>query len=383
MKKLFLKFRSCIENSFHNLNQPNGSISPEAIAALPGLKRELITGIDVAVMGMGKSGYVQRCLYQLQKGIVKLMDFMFKLPPQEKKEMFYTLAFESLTEIMASLRFNNLKYFNLEQAIPLYHREEVATNFGVGIPQLKAAMKLKKIDPELIDVVLQPYLSFNQQVEISYNCADYLQVLMERVIVLLKTKEGNEAALIKMLLGGGFNTNNFEQYLMLKISEEVYANPRLEYQYDCLYQYERLLTVLPKKPKGFYDLARGNSCTIVLRFVTAEIYYLNRKKELWSAEQTITPVAKDFASYRIKTFLSVDRLAYLLRLLVECEVVDGNPRSELLSFIAGHVETLNKSNSPLSEKSLKNKYKQVTQHTADTVRAMLARMIRQIDEDFV
>ena len=93
-------------------------------------------------------------------------------------------------------------------------------------------------------------------------------------------------------------------------------------------------------------------------------------------------IAKPTPSYRIKTFLSVDRLAYLVRLLVECEAIDGNPRSELLAFIAGHVETANKSNAPLSEKSLKNKYKQVTQYTAHSVRAMLARMMVRIDEDF-
>ena len=88
------------------------------------------------------------------------------------------------------------------------------------------------------------------------------------------------------------------------------------------------------------------------------------------------------AEYRIKMTLSADALAYLLRLLIEADIIVAVPRSEFLAFIARHVQTPGIGMAYLSPNSLGTKYKQVVQTTAKNVNAALMRMLKILNKNF-
>lgn len=81
----------------------------------------------------------------------------------------------------------------------------------------------------------------------------------------------------------------------------------------------------------------------------------------------------------MKVSLSVDGLAYLIRLMVEAGVILAGSRSELMEFISRHVQTPGIGEGHLSVKSLNNKYKQVVQSTINAVRAALMRMLKILE----
>jgi hypothetical protein len=88
------------------------------------------------------------------------------------------------------------------------------------------------------------------------------------------------------------------------------------------------------------------------------------------------------AGYKIRFLLSVDALAFFIKLLVQAKVIDGGVRTELLAFVAKVFITPGVSSTGISPGSLGVKYKQVVQRTAMNVRAALMKMVKTIDEEF-
>jgi hypothetical protein len=363
--KIFLDFRKAI------MEGP----SAEGEALLPVLKQEIIDGVYMRMMGFGKSRYIIRQLHQLQKDSVLLLNVVYSTPQEQKTGVFYTLARQCLTEILESLQCYKCEYFNRQQAVPLYLVQEAGLLLDQKRLLLEAGMKKKKIDPELQAVVLYPFLSFGKKGYSSYQQMEYL---LRQADELIAFNDGE--SLLRLLLRNGFNTLGFNHYYMLKISAEVYAEYQMAAQFDILFEYRKILEMMPKKSYRCYDPLAANTRGTLLKFVETELRYLNRKQEISAPK--IAPVTAASSSYRIKTSLSVDALAYLLRLLVENGVIEASPKSELIAFMATYVQTCGSGEQSLSVHSLNTKYKQVTQFTAGRVRSLLVKMAKQAQDNF-
>lgn len=365
MKQLFLKFGKVITDGLHAMNDA------EKEKLLP-LKQQIIDGVYIVMMGFGKSIYIIRQLHLLQKDSIRLLNVVYKEPQQNE---FCKIATACLIEILESLQRYKCEYFDREQAIPLYQLEEVSVSLSKKIPLLKGCLKGKKVDPALQEIVLHPFLTFNEKGQVSYEQVDFLLNLFENMILLLQEQGAKESDLLNLLLRKGFNTSSFKQYYMVKIAAAVNSNYKVEDQFDVLYQYEKMFSMLSKKPHGHYEPHSPSSKATLLKFVQTEIEYLHKKERLCKSAPDVN--AKVAAPYRVKTSLSTDGLAYLIRLLVETEVIEASPRTELMAFIATHIQT--KRNTPISPDSLYTKYRQVTQQTAIGIKALLVKMTKEIN----
>ncbi|MNL68538.1 hypothetical protein D3C87_1932750 [compost metagenome] len=78
----------------------------------------------------------------------------------------------------------------------------------------------------------------------------------------------------------------------------------------------------------------------------------------------------------------MDALAYLIRLLIAAKAIEPGVRTELLTFVAGIFQTPGTGLNGISPGSMETKYKQVVQSTAVTIRALLIRMLKTLEEEF-
>lgn len=86
--------------------------------------------------------------------------------------------------------------------------------------------------------------------------------------------------------------------------------------------------------------------------------------------------------HRIRVVFSVDVLAYFFKLLHKSGALDSGPLTQLMEAISKNFVTKGLGQNFISPYSLTTKYKQVVQGTARTVRALLAKMLKQLDDEF-
>lgn len=371
MKKIFLNLRKLVTDELY-------SKDPLHQEALQELREQIIDGVFIMMMSSDRGNCLRRQLQQLQQGSILLLDFIFKAQQEKALQLFGQLAQACLIEILDSLNRHKYEYVNIQQTIPLYLMVEVRQELDQQMPLLKARLKVNKMNETLQELVLQPFVTFGQKGSSNYGQMDYVLKMLEQLIEVMQAKKLSEDALLNWLLRKGFNTTSFELYYTLKIAADLNANYKFEDQLDCLYQYQMQLNALPKKPYIRYNADCPSSRATLLRFVEAEIDYLEKKSQL--AVPRVAPAAP--LGYQIKTTLSIDGFAYLLRLLVENEVIEAKPRAALMSFLAAHVQTCGKNEGSIALDSLETKYKQVTQATAIGVKLLLMKMNRQVALDF-
>jgi len=152
--------------------------------------------------------------------------------------------------------------------------------------------------------------------------------------------------------------------------------------YDKVCFYEKMLVAQQEKANALFDPCRLSVKHQLLAFIQAELNYFNRKRDFDLLNKPGKGLEAGSGNYRVKVNLSADALAYLIRLLCETSVIDTNPRTQLMDFIARSFQTAGIGDKYLSAQSLGTKYKQVTQNTALGLKAMLQKMMKQIDTDF-
>nr|WP_121270573.1 hypothetical protein [Pedobacter schmidteae] len=87
--------------------------------------------------------------------------------------------------------------------------------------------------------------------------------------------------------------------------------------------------------------------------------------------------------HRIRVSFSVDALAYFFKLMHKAGGLDAGPVAQLLIAVSKNFVTTGLGNAYISVGSLTVKYKQVVQRSATTVRALLVKMLKQLDEEFI
>ncbi|MGF1925183.1 MAG: hypothetical protein ACQUHE_13475 [Bacteroidia bacterium] len=374
----FLDFRKLVAEQL----QTSRPIEPDALSKLSACKQRVMESIFSVMMCSGRNAGIKRQLRQLQRESALLSNEIFAAQQSEIHDEFCEQIQKQINEVLDTLANHYPEYFDLDQDVPLYRQAKAVHVLSKKIPQLQAAMKLGEVNTCLQETVLSPYTDFVNNRRTSYKQMQYLLQHIDKLIALFKEEKSEENQLYS-LVQTGFNTRGFYRYFKENITEKVYTNLTTNTQLEILYDYEKLLLGGPKKAEDAYDQSMPNCRTALLRFIKAEINCLHKKQQLHTEivdtthAQTASPT-----KYRIKTTLTVDGLAYLLRLLVEAEVIEANPRNQLIAFIASNFQTRGKGEGVISAESLSTKYRQVNQTTALNVRSVLLKMVKQAKESF-
>jgi len=94
------------------------------------------------------------------------------------------------------------------------------------------------------------------------------------------------------------------------------------------------------------------------------------------------PTSQVVDPYKVAFSMSVDALAYFVKLMVNSGMIEAGVREQLIKYITEHFRTPGTSNSGIAAGSFRTKYKNVTQTTSVSVRASLMAMIKLIDKEF-
>lgn len=88
------------------------------------------------------------------------------------------------------------------------------------------------------------------------------------------------------------------------------------------------------------------------------------------------------SEHRIRVNFSTSVLAYFFKLLNKAGGLDAGPVTQLILAISKNFVTTGVGEGYISVNGLTTRYKQVVQGTANTLRALLLKMLKLLDEEF-
>lgn len=355
-------------------------------AELPKIKEEMLGQIHRLLLSKKNDRLVKRHLQQTQRECITLLNYL-----QEEQHGpnwpngLYPATTACLEEVLLHLYNSHQSYFDWEINAPSLQVAEAQTIIGQQMNLLKAGLKSKKVERDLIALICNSFERFMVLRICTYHQINYMKVLQQSLIKLC-SKIGNlefDDILLEHLFYYGFNESAFVCYCKNRITITIAQLYQVDEQYEKLCQFEKSLIAQQEKADCCFSSQRLSLKSQIFAFVDAELSYYQKKQAYFTQKPSLFEARREgIPHYRIKLSLSAASLAYLIRLMIENEVILNTPKTSLLDFVAKHFQTAGIGEKQLSPQSLGTKYKQVTQHTAMGLRHLLNKMIKQVDADF-
>lgn len=387
MKKKLNSFRQYVirhiqataDTDQQNLMQGNPA------AQLLQLKESLLLEIEALVLSKRNDHLIKRHIRYTQIECIHLLDLL----PDENSDHFVNplqkLTRSCLEQVLDYLFDAHSYHVDQDVYAPEQHllrrQKQIADQLNV----LKAGLKRKKVIPELQYIIAAAFERFVHLTKATYHQLHYHSKLQQSIIKLCNQINNVQfdELLLEHLIYFSFNESAFVSFCKQQMIQDLDQMYQETLKYEKLCFFEKSLMAQQEKINFRFSSERPSVKSQLMAFVSAELNYYKRNYDFVAQKQTVNNFTQTGVTpYRVKMNLSVDGLAYLVRLFCQSEVIEANPRSKLLEFISQHFQTAGIGDKLLSAQSLGTKYKQVTQSTANGLRVLLNRMIKEIDADF-
>lgn len=362
---------------------------------LPVICKEMFDHIGFFVNSIFQRGLVKKQIEQVRKECIFLLDAadVYKDLATDLIRLRDAVV-QCLEQVFEQAHYWCIKYKVDDVNMPLRHLRKEQINLDLQAKSLSSTMKAKDLDSKLQMVILECMTGLLKAKRCNYSRMAYVRGLQTSLSQVCSdsSKEYVNSRVILHLFEWDYNTAGFANYYQARITAELAEIYEVDAQFRLLYEYERQFEMLSfKKSTRCYDLERVRIRQVMYTFIRAELNCLKKKEQLKRpVVPAVAPVQYGASStgktgtltYKIRTTMSVDCLAYLFRLMAEANLIELGVKTELLRFVAASFETPGMGSNGISPGSLGTKYKQVVQSTATKVRAALKRMLKQLDEDF-
>lgn len=371
------------------------------VQTLPEICKEMFEAMHFFTSHLFSKRLTCRQLQQVHKECIYLLDKIDKMGVLTgEMETLRLAVIKCLDQIVEQLLCDYAKYLDFDILMPLRHLRSGQLKVTSGMKALQVVFDALGVPQKLQQVTLVCMNDVLKGSRCFYDRMAYVQALQEGLLELCKCsgKSRIHSDLLRFLVERNYNTEAFVDYykkvLADNLSELIEEAEQLKY----LEQLERDLCIRPYRKSVYcYDDKRTRAKDVLQAFVQLELEMRQRAAAqrrrveldaIRAAEMVkaraagAAPGKATVPAYKIRTALSVDALAYLIKLLVAGKAIEPGVRTELLAFIAGIFQTPGTGLNGISPGSLETKYKQVVQSTAKTVRVILVRMLKVLDEEF-
>lgn len=351
------------------------------IKSLPEIESEIIDFTRQTVFGSLPDKLVIRHLNQFCMECTLMLDALHGYPDcTGAMVQLYEMVLNTLLVVLEFHRKNYSKYLDANVTMPVILYHAAAKKIETGTVLMVTAMTRYHAHKTLQAVVVSKMSSLLKNGSGTWHQMSYLEKLQHYIMNLCTGLSVNiTEPLRNLLLLANFNTPGFIAYCKNWMEEVMAENYEINDQYDCLYRYQRELNILIDHP-GFvkFEPKQPKVREVLLQYVNSELSIMDRKCQLVPACKV--PESSGLRC-KLSVSISVDALAYFFKLLVMAGITTG-AKNELLYFISRNFRTPGSGEGDLSLKSIDNKYRQVVKNTAISVKSILLKMLKQLDDEF-
>ncbi|TCC99439.1 hypothetical protein [Pedobacter hiemivivus] len=351
------------------------------IAALPEINDEIIHFTRQTVFGSLPDRLVIRHLNQFCMECTLMLNALYDYSDRRREmEQLYEMVLNCVLVVFESHRQNYRKYLDLNVSMPIILYHAAARKIEDGIVLMVTAMTRYHAHKTLQAVVISKMSNLLKNGSGTWHQVSYLEKLQQYIMKLCTGGYENiNVPLRHLLVAANFNTPGFIAYCKSCMEEEMGENYEIRDQYDCLYRHQRELTILFDYPEFLkFESKQLKVKEVLLQYVNSELSIMDRKYRMVNENKVVDPVA---LRSKVSVSISVDALAYFFRLLMMAEITTCS-KNELILFISRNFCTPGTGERDLSLKSIENKYRQVVKNTSITVKSILSKMLKQLNEEF-
>lgn len=352
------------------------------IERLPDVNKEVSTLMRMMLFGVMSNSRIKRYLGQIRKECTFLMDVLYQYPEFPERMMPLSRAvYNCLEQVMDEQERRYANYLDPCDKMPMLRYRLAAKKIEDQVSPLVSAMSTYNADKKLQAIIVGKMTVLVKQETDSRQKMSYLQTLQVKAFELCKGCPNNITVQLRLLLlRVNFNTTGFITYCKEGIDRDLAKHYDVADRYDCLLEYKLELESVTYLYKSIIFVPeRPGVRDVLLTYVKAGLSCMDKKRLLCPA--TVAPLELDTYS-RLPLAMSVDALAYFFKLLVSAGVVTGVKKVALVLFISRSFQTSGIGNANLSLQSIESKYRQVMRNTANTVKTILLKMLKQLDEEF-
>lgn len=391
-----LTLRNLIVN---DMDVSNGTLSKQQISiwieTLPEITREMFETIYFFTHNIFTQGLVGPQVRQIHKECISLLDKIDKYQNlSQEMGALKSSTIKCLDAVMEKIESDCGNYLEQLVWMPAIHlrREQVELESQTRL--IEARLKNGGLPIKLQHLVLEGMTDLLKALRCTYYRMNYMKKLQYELIAVCKDSDqaSIEGHLIALLIRQNYNSGNFIKYYQQQVMDKLAGCITEEEQLKYLRNLEDDFARDPyRKSPLSYDLKRKRVKHLLCELVSAELR-LRREKAMLNRPAPIQPAyvtpQRNLSPgsvpehYKIRTPLSVDALAYLIKLMIGVKAIEPGVRTELMAFISRIFQTPGTGTNGISATSLETKYKQVVQSTAKNIRSVLVRMLKLLDDEF-
>jgi hypothetical protein len=376
----------------HDMNQEKHAITlaeiDNWINIMPDITAEQLEHISFFVHSIFGKEVVKRQFKQMQSENTILLDAIDKyqnLTPQLLK--LKTVAIASLMTVLDELM-NWKAYSDKDMRLPAISVRKRLVTVENEVDSLNAQFIKRKVEPELQKAILEFPRSLMRLKTWNNDSSEYLKIYMSGIATTLEQcRDRTDDWLREWLININHNSESFTNYLKANMLKRLYEVEDIDKRLLFLNQHLGWLrnrSVTKKCP--LFDKNKATIHDVMHSFLSSEISFVqsmilkSRPPYVTNQEPLKSLSAPDH--YKVAFNLSVDSLAYFVKLMVNAGIIEDGVREQLFRYISGNFQTPGTTNAGISAGSFKTKYKNVTQTTAVAVKASLMAMVKLIDKEF-
>lgn len=301
----------------------------------------------------------QRSLIQMTGALLKhtQADQIIKITQTRGAEVFCQYLYRVLQDLLGFLQAQYPRYFDRNAWIPASYRQILIQGFRMKLPQVERNMQRHSIDPELVNIMLQPVAEFiiASDSRSTYQKIIYLNEFLDVLEAFTPTYPSTDATqtLHDLLLAFSFNSFEYFSYRIREIEASLTPATPLTEQIETLWDEgkkirQHVFTTKLKLNDPYPTLQDQ-----LLEWIDSTADTLVKIHNLYTAVEPRLSTAGEDEKFPLQT--SMEKLAVWARILhdfAESRKPKSIKPAKLFRFIAGRFQTLQTTN--MSAKNLGN-----------------------------
>ncbi|MCT4588330.1 MAG: hypothetical protein N4A71_10945 [Carboxylicivirga sp.] len=322
-----------------------------------------------------------------QSSIIRLIDELSnKMCPCQAKDQCHSKQMEPLIQsLIATLKFIHIQfsdYFDSNSKLPQVCEANHRDILKLKMSDLFNQFSQHSINAELLLVVLHPFTDFINQKKKAYSFNDkyYLYNWLENLEEhwqLIEEHQNTNRTLCKLLVMYNLNSNKSIEFITSYLTERYKQEDSKQSQILKLKYFLKNVKQISTAVDKAYLPLKPSLKKYLIKWLTQEIKYIENSCHISEYSQAIHQNTK--APLKIKSNLSVSKLALFLRLSVESGVFAPENKRDLLRHFANNFSSAKTDTNSFD--SLHNKFYSPDQRSLEVIKKLVLKQLNFIQEN--
>ncbi len=383
LEKLDKHINHDLKELIHQHEQNMKSIQQWVMQLTRELERVKMSFINAA-FGSQSESQIERYIQYHQVELIRLTDRLNGCSSDLDNshalsiQTYITQGLVGLKELLTFIENHFSRYFNIDADIPRSYHDLAIPDFKSRLHIIHKLLPKDSRNQTLANTILLPIrrlVNGKAEESLTFRKLMYFKKLLKEIEGSLQAKPLNtdlSPYLMSSMIYMNFNSYKFFAHCTGLFTRQYQEKETLTEQLDTLAMTAKMMNQTQQKPGVAYRPKRSSLRHSLISWIDEEANFLMKRHQL-----SLNLPARDTAQpFKLNTSLSVAQLAYLIRIMIEENIILHRNQREVLTFFAHHTRTKKAEN--ISVESLRTRYYNIDTSTKEAVKDVIINLLNNI-----